>query len=881
MMNTLTHGDIEMISTDDPPPPGRTRTESISKRNPEYLEEELRKASARLELVRHLSMKTTVLQGTLDPDGLLQHAVNHISKHFDYYDVSVRLVEGNFVVLRAATRPLFREMIEKHRIKNLDLKEVLDKYGNAIASGDKQRIQYYRRIFKDISPRKGGIIGWVIADKSKSFKLVNDVKNDPDNLFRTSLKNSKTQAELALPMIVNDKVIGVLDVQSDTAGAFSDADIEFLMPVAALLAEAIHRTHVDVNALSQIFSGNPVPTFVIGKDHSIIYWNQACENLMELTAEEMVGSKKQWKPFYRRRRSVLADFIIDGKPLKEMKDFYGPTLREYTRIRGAFRSESFFKLLKGKENRWFMATAAPLRDATGNEVVGAIETIQDITESKLRESQWNTLFRQSIEAIVLTDINGRIIDVNRKFTRVFGRRKKDIMGKHIDDIVAPRWKDKDKKLHEEARSYSRQVLAGKSIRKETIRYRKKKGRLVRFHVELVGSPMKIEDRVVGIYNIYRDITDRVEAQVKLHQLFKNSLEAIVRTDTLGRFQDANPAFYRMFGYRKGEIRKGDSFDDLVAPRGENEAQLNKEAHRFTKCVAGGERIAKETKRLNNATGNWLHVSLLGLPIFSPDGESVDGIYNIYRDITERFEAQELLADTTRGVAHNLKTHFQQIIYVLEQLTVDPSGFGDEKPPADCNPINTAFVISEHGYDVATRLYKHALLGKREPHIRDIDTFRLIKNLERTNHKERNAGMDYTVNVVIKGGRVKWPTIQSDEVLLEEIFHILIDNGIKYNREYSRRIVLSCSVRKKSNCVVFSVIDNGLGIRIKDQGKVFKLLERGKNCVQIEDGEIIEIEGNGIGLSYAKDAAEVLHGELTIVKSIINNGTTFSVKFPLR
>jgi len=46
--------------------------------------------------------------------------------------------------------------------------------------------------------------------------------------------------------------------------------------------------------LSQIIHGLSIPTFVIDDEHVITHWNKACESLTGLSAEEMVGTKKQW-----------------------------------------------------------------------------------------------------------------------------------------------------------------------------------------------------------------------------------------------------------------------------------------------------------------------------------------------------------------------------------------------------------------------------------------------------------------------------------------------------------------------------------------------------------------------------------------------------------
>ena len=64
--------------------------------------------------------------------------------------------------------------------------------------------------------------------------------------------------------------------------------------------------------LSQIISGSPVPTFVIDNNHIVTHFNKACESLTNIKAKDIIGTKDQWKAFYKKERPVMADFILDG-----------------------------------------------------------------------------------------------------------------------------------------------------------------------------------------------------------------------------------------------------------------------------------------------------------------------------------------------------------------------------------------------------------------------------------------------------------------------------------------------------------------------------------------------------------------------------------------
>ena len=148
-------------------------------------------------------------------------------------------------------------------------------------------------------------------------------------------------------------------------------------------AEAAQRHMQQV--LRQIIDGDPVPTFVIDANHVVTHWNAACALVTGVAAGEVVGTKRAWAAFYERERPVLADLIVDGSIDTQIDTYYhGHSHRRSAVIPGAFEAESFFPEF-GEGGRWLFFTAAPLRDAAGR-VVGAIETLVDITERKQAEA---------------------------------------------------------------------------------------------------------------------------------------------------------------------------------------------------------------------------------------------------------------------------------------------------------------------------------------------------------------------------------------------------------------------------------------------------------------------------------------------------------------
>jgi PAS domain S-box-containing protein len=136
-------------------------------------------------------------------------------------------------------------------------------------------------------------------------------------------------------------------------------------------------------ALSQIIQGSTQPTFVIDKDHIITHWNTALENLTGFPAAEMVGTDRQWSPFWEKERPTMADVILDKIETQEIRKLYNGHWSSSALIEEAYEAEAFFPKL-GDTGKWCFFTAAPIKAPNGT-IVGAIESLWDTTEKKIAE----------------------------------------------------------------------------------------------------------------------------------------------------------------------------------------------------------------------------------------------------------------------------------------------------------------------------------------------------------------------------------------------------------------------------------------------------------------------------------------------------------------
>lgn len=166
----------------------------------------------------------------------------------------------------------------------------------------------------------------------------------------------------------------------------------------AISAGAARMCQVYEQARScDLLQGSPIPMFVIDETHTIILWNRACEQLTGLSADDMIGTRNSWKPFYPQERPVMADLIMSAASPEEINRYYGDIWQCSPTIAGAYESEDYFPDM-GAGGAWIFFTAAPLTDTDGR-LIGAIETLQDITARKRAEADLKA-YRDNLEELV-------------------------------------------------------------------------------------------------------------------------------------------------------------------------------------------------------------------------------------------------------------------------------------------------------------------------------------------------------------------------------------------------------------------------------------------------------------------------------------------------
>jgi GAF domain-containing protein/HAMP domain-containing protein len=188
------------------------------------------RTTALAQRTRQMEAAARVARGAAeirDVEELLQETVDLISDHFDFYHAGIFLLDerSEYVVLRAASSEGGQRMLARdHRLRVAS--PIVPAGGASPGTG--------------AASGPTGIVGYVAGFGEPRIAL--DVGTDAVFFDNPDLPN--TRSEMGLPLKTRDQVIGVLDVQSTQAAAFSDEDVAVLQTMADQVALAIDNARL-------------------------------------------------------------------------------------------------------------------------------------------------------------------------------------------------------------------------------------------------------------------------------------------------------------------------------------------------------------------------------------------------------------------------------------------------------------------------------------------------------------------------------------------------------------------------------------------------------------------------------------------------------------
>ncbi len=497
--------------------------------------------------------------------------------------------------------------------------------------------------------------------------------------------------------------------------------------------------------------------------------------------------------------------------------------------------------------------------------------IESINDCELRLSEQEQLYRkitkQSPISIIITDEEGNITYVNPFFEKTTGYSFDEVVGKN------PRILKSDKNDPSTYKELWETITNGNNWFGE-LQNKKKDGTL--FWEHMVISPVRdSQGKISHFVAVKEDITERKsmedelrlqketlekkfvqrtralrESQERFKTLATESFEGIVLHDGK-KFIDVNKAFLKMTGYNREDLIGKNivglvSKDDLkkvllAAQRGRREKIFNKVLKKDGDYLSVEIQVKKITYRRKK--------------IF----------LNAIKDLTEENKNERLRNEFLSITSHELRTPLTPMSAQLQMILAGFYGpINDEQRESlDLILRNTKRLNNLIG-DILD--ISKLSSGNMKFNMRKNSISRIIDDCAKTMLPEaRRKNISFTF---VKP-RIRIPSFVFDHDRMTQVICNLVNNAIKFTpKKGSVRISLS----KAKDRVTIKISDSGVGIRKKDQKKIFQPFQ------QADSSSTRAFEGSGIGLAICKGIVENHKGSIT-VESTLKKGSTFTVVIP--
>jgi PAS domain S-box-containing protein len=676
------------------------------------------------------------------------------------------------------------------------------------------------------------------------------------------------------------------------------------------LAETVAQLRTKEQTMAQIINGSTIPTFVIDKDHKVTHWNRALERLSGFTAEKIIGTTDSWAPFYQRKRPSMADVILDQIDEAQIEQLYGTNWRKSPLIEGAYEAEAFFSHF-GKNGKWCWFTAAPIKTQEG-EVVGAIETIFDITEDRkaqhLREQQSKELATYCSIYSTLSgpyDLESRIKTAIEQFANIFSLDGICIFIRRSDNTFRLKYSHGFSEnvcfLTRVAGSQSKVVQAAQSGQMEVIQdlsllhgkglealqdegmasavyipiadkekntfavIRAASRQTNHFDANELRSLELIANRIgVAIENslLEQDINQKTKFQANL---IRSSNDGIVATDARGNVVIFNPAAESIFGYGEDVVANRMAARRILPPavvEALEQAMAATDPRQWSlpwqEVVVTSETGEKIPARFSGTVLRHQHKQV-GMVAFFQDLREIKRLEN------ELVNAERLAAvgQTVAGMAHCVKNILHGLKGGSYMINIGLAKENTEK-------LQTGWKMVQRNIARTSDLVQDLLSysKEREPQLEPCRPNEIAQEvIELMQEVADGEKVSLELDLSPRIGEV----IMDQRSLHRSLLN-LVSNAIDACRDDpnpgKRHKVTLTSTLDRDNMIRFDIRDNGSGMSDAVKSKLFSSFFSTKGP-----------QGTGLGLLVTAKLIEEHHGTIS-VDSRLDSGTTFTIRLPL-
>lgn len=238
-------------------------------------------------------------------------------------------------------------------------------------------------------------------------------------------------------------------------------------------------------------------------------------------------------------------------------------------------------------------------------------------------------------------------------------------------------------------------------------------------------------------------------------------------------------------------------------------------------------------------------------------------YSVFTIIRQR-KLSELKNDFINNMTHEFKTPISTISLACQALS------DKDIPRSNEMYADYIHIIGDENFrlgEMAEKILQTAILEKGNLHLRPeaIDIHMLIADAI---HKIA-IQIEIRDGIITQSLKAEHSTIKADKVHLSNVIFNLLDNANKYSQ---RKPQITVSTADAENGIYISITDKGMGISKANLKRIFEKLYR------VPTGDVHNVKGFGLGLSYVKFIVEK-HGGSISVESEPGKGSTFTLFLP--
>lgn len=715
------------------------------------------------------------------------------------------------------------------------------------------------------------ILGWLVNPPAHVPVAVEDTENSPD--FAGRLLNGRPAIRAwaaAVILSADGTCLGRLGVGDTVPRAFTERQILSLTRLASQVAALIDLQRQNHLLASQLIEGN----------RSRDMLGAVIDNIDDaLTVKDRDGRYLLFNRSAAQRAGVRAADVLgtDDSHTLSPEQFQRERLSDQRLMETRQAETCETQVTSASETRNYLTTRTPLIRRNGL-VGGVIAISRDITDRvraldaiQRNEERFRKLVENAWDASVVVDRHGKITYATQSIERILGFQPADLIGRQGLDFIHV--DDRARIVKELA------ILAVRPDERHRIQHRADLPDGVHW-LEMVLTNLLSDPDIRGIVINVRDVTsqhqaeiDLRESQARLQAIFDSEPECVKLIDADCRLLDINLAGLR--------ILEADSIDQVRFHSALDIVSVEHREHfqRSVREVFAGQSTRIEFEIVGLAgTRRWMEQYAVGLK--DPhDPTRVVQMLAVARDITDRRRTELELAQARvkaeaanrakseflANMSHEIRTPLTAILGFANLLVEETS----EPIAAErrTEAIETIRQAGEHLLTVVNDILDLSKIEAGQLAVESIETsfvelIRGIDCLVRPHALAKGLWLRMICETPVPGCMLTDPT------RLRQILMNLLGNAIKFTERGGVTLRFSAVPNNERTVLQMSIEDTGIGMSPGQAERLFAAFAQGDSTVTRKYG------GTGLGLVICKRLAELLGGDVKLVRTQAGLGSIF-------